>query len=171
MRLPLQRQLAAASGAFFDERRRYRYLLWRSYDCALPAVTFVMLNPSAADEHYNDPTITRVISLAKNWGFGRLFVVNLFAFMTADPNKLKLRRDPIGADNDRWIDFALKQSQTVVLAWGNHGVHQERAKAVLRRLPQERCRVIAVTAQGQPRHPLYTPKNASLLAAPVEWWA
>jgi hypothetical protein len=164
-------ELERACGAVFDKRRQYRYLLWRTLDLRRPAVTFVMLNPSAADEQTNDPTIKRVIALSKAWGFGRVFVVNLFAYMTAEPLELKARRKPVGENNDDWIDFAAQQSKHIVLAWGNHGAHRLRAAEVLGRLEPERCRVISVTAQGQPRHPLYTRQDSSLLEAPAEWWA
>ena len=119
------------SGALFDSGRRYRYILWRSWDEALPAVSFIMLNPSAADEEFNDPTISRSILMARDLGFGRLFVVNLFAYMTKSPALLKAAAYPIspraslkqGLHNDDYINFALTISQRCVMAWGNHGVH------------------------------------------------
>lgn len=163
-------ELNRPGGAVFDEKRRYRYLLWRCFEQALPAVTFVMLNPSCADENFNDPTIARVVSLSKGWGFGRVFVVNLFAYMTAEPAELKKRRHPVGPLNDEWIDFAAAQSKVIVLAWGNHGKHLERAADVLARLDSKQCRVLAVTAENQPKHPLYARKDTSLLKAPADWW-
>ncbi len=173
---------AEPSGAVFDKRRRYRYLLWRSWDVALPAVSFVMLNPSAADEHTNDPTITRSIGLAKGLGFGRIYVVNLFAYMTKSPALLKAAPQPIsckkdaklGRHNDNFIQFALAQSDKTVLAWGNHGLFQERGRAVLEMVRHisrpENCYVFEITKQGQPRHPLYTPRSISLQAAPRDLW-
>ncbi|MBS1990674.1 MAG: DUF1643 domain-containing protein [Cyanobacteria bacterium SZAS LIN-3] len=171
------------SGAIFDKRRRYRYLLWRSWAPALPAVSFVMLNPSAADEHFNDPTITRSISLAQEQGFGRLFVVNLFAYMTKSPVLLKSARYPVscrieareGRHNDDFIRYALGLSDQVVLAWGNHGSHQGRHREIIDMIksaidPAD-CFVFAMTKQGQPRHPLYTPKSIGLQPAPDELFA
>jgi hypothetical protein len=175
-------EISAPSGAVFDRRRRYRYLLWRNWNPALPAVSFIMLNPSAADEHTNDPTISRSISLAKGLGFGRIFVVNLFAYMTKSPVLLKASAHPVsckseaklGRHNDEFIRFALKHSTKTVLAWGNHGHFQERSSAVLEmvrsQVELENCYVFAMTKQGQPRHPLYTPKSISLQAAPRDLW-
>ena len=141
-----------------------------------------MLNPSAADENFNDPTIARSISLARELGFGRLFVVNLFAYMTKSPALLKAAAHPIsprgslkqGWHNDDYIRFALASSKHCVMAWGNHGLHLGRNAHVLKiiedKIAPQNCYVFAMTKQGQPRHPLYTPKSISLQSAPRDLW-
>jgi len=176
--LDTQVDLDCPSGAIFDRRRRYRYLLWRTWSDALPAVSFVMLNPSTADEHHNDPTISRSISLAKSSGFGSIFVVNLFAYMTKSPALLKAARHPVscnkdareGRHNDDYIRYALGRSGGVVLAWGNHGQFQNRnleVIAILRELVDpDNLFVFSMTKQGQPRHPLYSSKKKGLESAP-----
>lgn len=78
----------------------YRYLLWREWNSNDKTVSFIMLNPSRADGSVNDPTITRCINFAKAWGYGRLEVVNLFAYRTPKPSLLKQAPEPIGRDND-----------------------------------------------------------------------
>ena len=65
--------------ARFSPDRQYRYLLSR--DLGFPgdgSVMFIMLNPSTADKHQNDPTIRRCISFGKAWSFKTLYVTNLF---------------------------------------------------------------------------------------------
>ena len=89
------------SGAVITDN--YRYLLWREWISSSKTVSFIMLNPSRADAEVNDPTITRCINFAKSWGFGRLEVVNLFAYRTSKPSLLKQATEPIGKDNDRYI--------------------------------------------------------------------
>jgi len=42
-------------------------------------VTWIMLNPSTADDQVDDPTIRRCIGFSRAWGFGAMNVVNLFA--------------------------------------------------------------------------------------------
>lgn len=66
-------------------RGDYRYLLTREWDSQGKIVTFIMLNPSRADALLNDPTITRCLNFARSWGYGRLEVVNLFAYRTPQP--------------------------------------------------------------------------------------
>ena len=81
----------------------YRYLLWREWDTNNKTISFIMLNPNSADAEVNDPTITRCINFALSWGYGRLEVVNLFAYRTSKPSLLKQVTEPIGIDNDRFI--------------------------------------------------------------------
>ena len=51
-----------SSGATFSPCRRYRYTLWRQWDERPPA-TFIMLNPSTADETRDDWPAWRALSL------------------------------------------------------------------------------------------------------------
>ena len=50
---------------------------------------FIMLNPSTADEHLNDPTVRRCMDFASRWGYGTLFVTNLSPLRATDPTELK----------------------------------------------------------------------------------
>ena len=75
-----------------------------------------MLNPNSADAQVNDPTITRCINFAKSWGYGRLEVVNLFAYRTSKPSLLKQATEPIGKDNDRFILKSVDRSDRIILA-------------------------------------------------------
>ena len=144
-------------GATFSADRRYRYRLWRRWDGARPVVAFVMLNPSTADARRDDPTIRRCIGFAKSWGFGGMEVVNLFAYRTTDPGELRRVTDPVGADNDRHIRRAIARADLVVLAWGA----RTRSRRLLS-LPHARC--LGLTRAGQPRHPLYLRRDASLVS-------
>ena len=84
--------------AIFSGDRRYRYLLIRRVGTSQSRVLFIMLNPSAADEVRDDPTIRRCIGFARDWGFGLLEVVNLFALMSTNPKTLLDAEDPVGPD-------------------------------------------------------------------------
>ena len=67
------------NGAIISDCGKYRYQLWRKWDPSLPVVLFIMLNPSQADASEDDPTIRRCINYAKSWGYGGIYVGNLFA--------------------------------------------------------------------------------------------
>ncbi|MFG0274726.1 MAG: DUF1643 domain-containing protein, partial [Phycisphaerales bacterium] len=90
---------AVRSSARFDASRRYRYSLRRRWGAGAPCC-FVMLNPSAADESYDDPTIRRCLGFARSWGYPALEVVNLFAWRTHEPRRLLETADPVGPGND-----------------------------------------------------------------------
>ena len=60
-----------------DIRGDYRYSLTRIWDEALPAIMFVLLNPSTADAQQLDPTLRRCVSFAKCEGSGGMVILNL----------------------------------------------------------------------------------------------
>ncbi|MCB1044233.1 MAG: DUF1643 domain-containing protein [Acidobacteria bacterium] len=115
------------------------------------------LNPSQADETTNDPTIRRIIGFADDWGYGRLLVVNLFAYCATYPSDLRQASDPIGSENDAWIKKAIEASDLTLIAWGNQGLHLGRDRVVLAFLNQPQC--MGTTQLGAPKHPLYLPKS------------
>jgi hypothetical protein len=90
---------------------RHRYLLTRIWDKATPPVCFIMLNPSTADHHRDDPTIKRCMGFARRWGHGGIQVVNLFAYRATDPKELYMLgySEAVGPFNQRYIAEALPQ--------------------------------------------------------------
>jgi hypothetical protein len=134
----------------------YRYALWRHWAQG-PQVLFVMLNPSTADHRQNDPTIRRCIGLASAWGYGALAVGNLFAFRTPSPKVLKRAAQPVGRANDHWLERLAAESNRVIAAWGNDGAFLGRDQQVCELLGP--LHALALTRQGQPRHPLYIPNG------------
>jgi hypothetical protein len=158
--------------AVFSECGCYRYTLTRIWNGNLPALIFVMLNPSTADAKFDDPTIRRCISFARDRGFGRLKVLNLFAFRATDPTHMKAVRDPVGPDNDAHMIAALTAAAAdgspVIAAWGVHGVHNGRDGEV-RKLSLEcgvELKCLGSTKGGHPRHPLYVPAAQEFVCTP-----
>lgn len=148
------------SGAIFSECGWYRYQLWRMWDASRRKVLFVMLNPSTADERKDDPTVRRCIGFARRWGYGGLFVGNLFAWRATDPLDLiaaSADHDIVGPVNDNHLKRMAIQSERIVLAWGNHGRMNDRGKQVSAMFPEAEC--LDVTAYMQPKHPLYLRKE------------
>lgn len=143
-----------APPAHFSEDLQYRYFLSRNWDDTLPAVTFIGLNPSTADATLDDPTIRRCVAFAKRWGGGAMWMVNLFAYRSTDPARLKTVVDPVGTENDKWIDFAVSQAKIVVAAWGNHGSLLARSTSIASR-HGSKLKALEITQAGMPKHPLY----------------
>ena len=115
-----------------------------------------MLNPSTADEQRNDPTIRRCIEFARVWEFGSVEVVNLFAYKATDMKELLKVDDPIGDENDFFIEKAIERCSTVVVGWGTKGTLLGRDRQVLQLLVRRQdVYCLGVTKDGHPRHPLY----------------
>lgn len=126
-----------------------------------------MLNPNSADAKINDPTITRCINFAKTWGYGRLEVVNLFAYRTSKPSLLKQATEPIGKGNERYIEESVEKCDRVILAWGNHGTWRQQDIYTLELLKSyNHLYSLGITKKGCPRHPLYLRSNTKPLKYP-----
>lgn len=147
--------------ATFDPTGHYRYSLKRQWDATAPAIAFVMLNPSTANAEWDDPTVRRCIRLAQSWGFGTLEVVNLFAWCATHPRELRRAAEPVGPENDRYLQAAAQQASCLILAWGNGGGLYQRDRAVLELLIPYRCYCLGKTQTGHPRHPLYLRRDVT----------
>ena len=142
--------------AVFSPCREYRYVLSRTW-LGFGRCVFVMLNPSTATEAQDDPTIRRCIDYAKRWGYGSLYVLNIFALRSTDPRNLYNHPDPVGPDNERHFRAVLEKAALAVCAWGNNGAYMDmdrRAMAWIRRAGLT-PRYLKLTKAGQPAHPLY----------------
>lgn len=144
--------------ARFSPDRVYRYRLERHFPPFNKGiVTFILLNPSTADEEHDDPTIRRCIRYATDWGFTRLIVVNLFAFRATNPKAMRTARDPYGPENAVEITRAAQVADLVVAGWGAHGAYQNAGTNTIARLRHHGVDVyaLALTKGGEPVHPLY----------------
>lgn len=140
--------------AEFSPDRVYRYRLELRWATGR-AVNFVMLNPSTADENHNDPTVERCQRRALMMGYPALIVTNLFAYRSTDPKSMIEALDPIGVENDKYIQEAAAESELIICGWGDQGTHMQRDEAFWRLVPRYMCRHLKLTRRGQPWHPLY----------------
>jgi hypothetical protein len=144
--------------------RQYRYCLWREWNMMNQSYAmFVGLNPSTADEVEDDQTIRRCVEYAKQWGYGALCMVNLFAYRETQPAVMKAHAAPIGAENDRWLLELAKDAGVIVAAWGVNGTHLKRDKAVMQLL-EGKLSYLKTTQDGHPSHPLYLKKSLKPLS-------
>lgn len=142
-----------------DMQGDYRYSLTRVWDPALPMMTFVLLNPSTADEFELDQTLRRCVKFAMRDGYGGITILNLYAYRTKDPEGMLAAADPVGPDNDRALASA---SGMVIAGWGTNATAARVAHA-LALLPK--LHALKVTKDGHPQHPLYVHGSSPL----IEW--
>jgi len=144
-------------GAIFSDERTRRYMLFRIWDNTKPKVAFIGLNPSTANETEPDPTITRVCNFANSWGYGGVYMLNLFSIISPKPAILKKHPDPIGHLNDSIIKQYTNESETVIFAWGDFQEAKERAETIIKMFPS--AKALIINKSGSPRHPLYVKGN------------
>lgn len=153
------------SGALFsDPNRKYRYALWRIWDRSRDKLLFIGLNPSTANDIYDDPTIRRLIGFAKAWGYGGLFAGNLFSLVTSDPEELWMAactEQPLGP-NDTAIKQMRELCSMVMVGWGADGQYAEKRPDAVLSLLGEPVYCLRITKSGEPGHPLYLPLSAQL---------
>ena len=145
------------SSARFSDDRVYRYRLGRRWGDNLAIVTWLMLNPSIADEVCLDPTIRRCVGFSESWGwkgkplFGGIEVVNLFGLVSTNPKKLLVHPDPVGPENDAAIMEAASVSKLIICAFGDlkREAMRQRAVRICRELSRSHeLHVLSVTQRG-----------------------
>lgn len=168
------RSLPVSSWEYTSGDDRYRWKLGRAWSTTVPVLGVVMLNPSTASALVADPTLRRVMALAKGAGFGGVEIANLYGLRSADPRVLKACADPVGADNDVHLR-AVCGRLDVVCAWGASGTGsgnpvkgpklRERVAVVRAFLAESGSTswTWGVTKGGHPRHPLYLPASSQLV--------
>lgn len=140
--------------AIISSDGKYRYQLSRIWDEEKSKVLFIMLNPSTADADVDDQTIRRVINFAKSWGYGGLFVGNLYAYRSTEPKDLRFTNNPIGEDNIQHVKNLIGLSERVIYAWGNN---QKEPDWLCNLVKTPYC--IDISKNGIPKHPMLLKKE------------
>ncbi len=149
------------SVAHFSPCEKFRYWLRRDWDLNLPAISFLMLNPSTADEMVNDPTIERCQRRAITMGYGSMIIVNLFPFRMTDSKLLNTVDNLLGdaTQADSAILRAVDLSEFTVCGWGKHPLAAPRAQHMMALLKQKnlhnKVMCLQLNADNSPQHPLY----------------
>ena len=136
--------------------RQERFSLSRIWDLNKPKILFIMLNPSYADDEFDDPTIRRLIFFSKKFKYGGFYVANLFTQITPYPKFLNIESS-IQKNNLKVIKDLVLKSKTIVYAWGNL-VNEPREFLSIVNNPL--C--FKKNLNGTPRHPLYLPTSSEL---------
>ena len=153
------------ASATFSPDGLYRYRLTREWSNVHPSLAWIMLNPSTADAIHDDPTIRKCIKFAQRWGYGRIEVVNLFAFRATNPAELRRVAHPVGSLNDTTIGEVLDEALDVVCAWGVNNPIPERATQVMGMIHDRRIipKALRITKDWHPGHPLYIRDDTELI--------
>ncbi len=167
------------NGAVISHDKLFRYALWRGIE-GVPAIVWVMLNPSTADHTQDDPTIRKVRGFSERmrsklvWPGFRIVVVNLYGFRATEPEHLFPPRstfdgaplpgwNPVGPQNDEYISLAMDEVRAtngrLMFAWGaNKAPKIDERIAVVERLANglgvEPWCLEGRTKAGRPKHPL-----------------
>lgn len=146
------------NAGFISKCQKFRHYLTRKIDVDNDLVlTFIMLNPSTADEKKDDPTLRKCMGFCERLGYGNLIVVNLFDYRATDPKQLKIVSTPCSEKNMDFVKAASEVADKVICAWGVNGTLYKQNEKVLKVLAKKGIPVHAldITKHGHPKHPLY----------------
>lgn len=166
----LQTQALNSRSAEISACGKYRYVLRRlltgNPENERRKIAWIMLNPSTADATKDDPTIRRVVDFSRRWEFDDISVYNLFAYRATDPTALSKIDDPIGPENESYLD-EIPPTVPVVAAWGMKAPIEQYGFWIHKVMTALSCHRggayhLGLTTNGQPRHPLMLPKSTEL---------
>ncbi len=101
------------------------------------------------------------MDIALREGFDSIVVTNLYGYITPNPKDLKGVNDPVGSENDIWIENMKNACKKILCIWGNNA-EKKRVKEILPAI-KKKAYTIGLTKSGQPRHVLHTKKDIPLL--------
>lgn len=146
------------TGAVFSLDEVYRYVLWWIWDTSRPLWLYALLNPSTATQLKLDATLSRCSERARRNGAGGILVGNAGGVRETKSTLAVKHPDPIGPHNGAWLRVIVPLADVHIAGWGpmacKFGGDRLYAE-VFRELRTELSR-LELTADGHPKHPLYT---------------
>lgn len=159
--------------ARFNEDKTHRYFLSRIWDDKLSKVLFIGLNPSTADGLEDDHTVRRLISFARDWGFGGFYLVNTYSFKATEPKDLiahirTIPKDQLKKeyrDNLTFIKLYATVCPQIVYCWGTNIPEGNMANMMLDKLMRltKGAYCFGLTKDGYPKHPLFLAGTTELI--------
>lgn len=157
--------------AIISDCGTYRYRLDRHLGQPGPVVAILGVNSSTADGNIDDPTIRKDMGFGRRLGWSHIIKGNKFAFRSPDVKKLRLQVDPIGPENDAYLEEIMREADIVVAAWGPLAKLpkplRERWREVVKIADEvgRKLHCWGTALDGHPRHPLMLSYDTPL----IEW--
>lgn len=167
----MDKQLKITGSSVFSEDGEYRLRLDRDLGISGITAAVIMVNPSKAGASMNDHTIRKLFGFAPRHNIGRFIVGNKFAHVATDVKELRSCADPVGPENDKYLEQIMRDADLHIVAWGPLSKLppqlRSRWRDVVAIADRVGCKLMCFgTAQdGHPRHPLMLAYDTPL----IEW--
>ncbi|MDN7456536.1 DUF1643 domain-containing protein [Burkholderia cenocepacia] len=151
----------------------FRYWLEREVAPTGFVVAFFGVNPSYAAATVRDHTDLKWTGFAHRWGARKYIAGNPFAFRSPRVRDLAAVVDPIGPENDAYLERIIAEADQLVPCWGDRGKLPKCLRprldvvADMLRSSGKPVKVFGLTAGGDPKHPLMLPYDTPL----IDWSA
>lgn len=124
--------------AIFSDDKTHRFVLTRVWNDTLPKAMCIGLNPSSANDEKDDSTIRYLIKVLTALGYGGLNMVNLFSYVTSNPQNLldsHFNTQFPHLANESWITASAKDSQSIIFCWGDFSQAYCKAREIKKMFP------------------------------------
>jgi len=115
-----------------------------------------------SNETSDDPTIKSVCRIAAANGYGGVYMMNCWAYVSTQPEGIK--RNPMSDEwNNNSLTIVARNCSEVVFAWGNFKIVTEtgRAKELIEMFPN--AKALKINQNGSPKHPLYCKSDTKFI--------
>ena len=153
-----------------ENKASHRYFYRKVFNTNLKdkMLTFIMLNPSNADQNKPDQTIKNIEEITRNNSYNGFQIVNLFSYRTPSQKCLidkieKLKISPDDSFNEKNLKYLKYIKGDVVLAWGSNAksicnkYEKGYYNKVLDILKKNECHLYtyasSLNKDGSPKHP------------------
>ncbi|NSZ63456.1 DUF1643 domain-containing protein [Agrobacterium tumefaciens] len=157
--------------AVFSDCGTYRYRLDRTVAEAGIVIAFFGVNGATASGEKDDHTSTKWQRFTLDNGGRRYIAANPFAFCATNVKELATAVDPVGPENDRYLEQVIAEADLLVPCCGSRTKLPKSLRSHLDRLYDrlfasgKPIKVFGFTASGDPQHPLMLPYSTKL----VDW--
>lgn len=131
---------------------------------------FIGLNPSTANQKDDDPTIRRVCSIANSLGYGGVYMLNCWSYVSTDPKFLQSHiesKEYFTAEHEDNNLFTIKADskkvKEIVFAWGSFDIVKLKGRDTLLHSLFPNAKALKINKDGSPKHPLYCRKDSKLI--------
>ena len=149
-------------GATISDCGLYRWSLtrdWTPPNSPSRPILWIGMNPSTADDKFDDPTCRREVNFSKSWGFSKYIKGNMLGYRSTDPTNLPFDpNEAEGPENREHLLEMATQVEAIILCYGNlpSRYHEKIGETVaeLRKLPVALL-CLGKNQNGSAKHPLY----------------
>lgn len=157
-----------------ENKASHRYFYRKVFNTNLKdkMLTFIMLNPSNADQNKPDQTIKNIEEITRNNSYNGFQIVNLFSYRTPSQKCLidkieKIKNSSDNSFNGENFEYLENIKDDVVLAWGSKAKsicnkYEKRYYNVVLSLLNDKCNknniniytyASSLNKDGSPKHP------------------
>lgn len=157
------------------DKENYRYVLQQD---GKKTLVVLGVNPSTASDERTDPTIDAVLRIVRdNKGYDSFAMINLYPKRSSKVSNLPAENDFDGAEAEKNCDYIRKlveKNRDVLLAFGNCIEERKYLATCFRKIVEKlsdlrpNYKIITLTGDGNPCHPLYAWRCKNVIFAPNE---